>query len=83
MTGKSAILMLMERHRINNTEMANKLGISRAALWARLDPRKSDNITVNTMQEMLNVLGYEIVIVPAGFSYQCKEIVTIGEDEDD
>ena len=83
MTGKSAILMLMEKHGVSNTKMADSLGITRAALWSRLDPRKSDNITVNTLQEMLDVIGYEIVIVRKGFADNCKNVITIDGEYDD
>lgn len=83
MTGKSAILMLMEKHGVNNNDMANALGITRAALWARLDPRKSDNITVNTLQEMLEVMGYEVVIVRKGFFENCKGVIMLGGEDDE
>lgn len=82
MTGKNAILNLMSLHGISNAEMANTLGISRAALWARLDPRKSDNITVKTMHEMLEIIGYEIVVAPAGFSSEHNDVIKIGDSND-
>ena len=44
--------------------MAKILGITQAALWDRLNTKKSDNTTVTKLDDMLSVLGYKIVVVP-------------------
>lgn len=64
MTSKRLIKALMEEHNITNAEMAKALGITQAALWDRLNPKKSDNTTVTKLDDMLSVMGYKIVVVP-------------------
>lgn len=80
MTGKKAILTLMNRHGVNNAEMAGRLGITQAALWSRLDPRKSDNMTVRTLAEMCYVLGYEVKLCQIGEELSDGELL-LGDDE--
>lgn len=80
MTGKQAILTLMKRHGVSNAEMANRLGISQAALWSRLDPRKSDNMTVRTLAEMCYVLGYEVKLCRIGEELSDYELL-IGDGD--
>lgn len=83
MTGKEVIVMLMKKHNVSNVELAKWLGLSRATVWARLDPRKSDNMTEENLREMLEALGYELVVVPDGYSAKHKHTIRIsgGEDE--
>lgn len=63
MTGKEIIGDLMNRYGMNNEDMAERLNLSRSAVWARLDKKQSDNMTVRTLQNMANVLGHEVVVV--------------------
>lgn len=64
MTSKELIKTLMTEHDITNAEMAKTLGITQAALWDRLNTKKSDNTTVKKLGDMLNVMGYKIIVVP-------------------
>lgn len=64
MTSKELIKTLMTEHDITNAEMAKTLGITQAALWDRLNPKKSDNTTVAKLGDMLSVMGYKIMVVP-------------------
>ncbi len=64
MTSKKLIKTLMTEHNITNAEMAKNLGITQAALWDRLNPKKSDNTTVTKLDDMLSILGYKIIVVP-------------------
>ena len=64
MTSKELIKTLMTEHDITNAEMAKTLGITQAALWDRLNQKKSDNTTVAKLGDMLSVMGYKIVVVP-------------------
>lgn len=64
MTSKELIKTLMTEHDITNAEMAKTLGITQAALWDRLNTKKSDNTTVAKLGDMLNVMGYKIIVVP-------------------
>ena len=56
MTSKELIKTLMTEHDITNAEMAKTLGITQAALWDRLNPKKSDNTTVAKLGDMLSVM---------------------------
>lgn len=64
MTSKELIKTLMTEKNVTNAEMAKTLGITQAALWDRLNPKKSDNTTVTKLNAMLNALGYKIQVVP-------------------
>ena len=64
MTGKQAIVTLMKRHSIRNCEIYNRLGISRATFFCRIDQKRTDNLTVRVMVEILNILGYKLLVVP-------------------
>lgn len=82
MTGKQTIVTLMKRRGISNAEMSEMLGISQAALWSRLDPRKSDNMTVRTLAEMCGALGYEIVVRPDGADPDGCDLLVGGDDNE-
>ena len=62
MTVKELVKKLMTDKNITNAEMANALGITQAALWDRLNPKKTNNMTMGKLSAMLSILGYDIVI---------------------
>ena len=64
MTGREIIKDIMEREGKRNAEVADMLNISPAALWDRLNTKKTKDIPLSTMNEMLRVLGYKVAIVP-------------------
>lgn len=64
MTSKELITMLMREQNITNAEMAARLSITQAALWDRLNPKKSNNMTVKKMTDMLKMMDYKLVVVP-------------------
>jgi predicted XRE-type DNA-binding protein len=81
MTAKELIKHLMTQKNVSNAEMANSLEISQAALWDRLNPKKTNNMTVSVMNKMLGILGYKIAIIPVdavlpeeGFVLEGKEV---------
>ena len=78
MTGKMAVKMLMDRYGIKTNEMAMRIGLSRSALWSRINPRTSDNMTVRTLSEMLHELGYKLVIVRSGKKPEQGEVEISG-----
>ena len=65
-TGKQIISELMKIKGTQNNSMAAELGITQAAMWDRLNPKKTDNMTIKVLQEMSNVLGFEVIVVPSG-----------------
>lgn len=62
MTAKELVKTLMVEKDVSNAEMANALGITRAALWDRLNPKKTNNMTIGKLNDMLSKLGYELVV---------------------
>ncbi|MBC8534556.1 helix-turn-helix domain-containing protein [Yeguia hominis] len=64
MTSKEIISTLMRMQSVTNAEMAARLGITQAALWDRLNQRKTDNMTIKKFSEMLEILGYKVVVIP-------------------
>lgn len=64
MTSKEIVNNLMRSQGVSNAEMAAKLNLTQAALWDRLNPKKTNNMTVKKFNEMLKMLDYKIVAVP-------------------
>ena len=64
MTSKEIVNNLMRAQGVSNAEMAAKLNLTQAALWDRLNPKKTNNMTVKKFNEMLKMLDYKIVAVP-------------------
>lgn len=62
MTAKELVKTLMIEKDVSNAEMANALGITQAALWDRLNPKKTNNMTIGKLNDMLSKLGYELVV---------------------
>lgn len=62
MTAKELVKTLMVEKDVSNVEMANALGITQAALWDRLNPKKTNNMTIGKLNDMLSKLGYELVV---------------------
>lgn len=70
MNGREIIKDIMQKRGVTNTILANRLGISQAALWDRVDtqprnkkPRK--DIPVSLLSEMIQAMDYKVIIVPA------------------
>ena len=61
MKAKELVKNLMVEQEITNVKMASALGVSQATLWDRLNPKKSNNMTITTLNTMLSQLGYELV----------------------
>lgn len=64
MTSKEIVNNLMRTQGVSNAEIAAKLNLTQAALWDRLNPKKTNNMTVKKFNEMLKMLDYKIVAVP-------------------
>jgi predicted transcriptional regulator len=64
MNAKEIVIKLMEEQGKSNAEMADIIGISKAAMWDRLKSPKTNNLTVKKLNEMLRALGYELVVMP-------------------
>ena len=63
MTTETAIRMVMEIRGKRFMDVAEEMGIATNTFAGRL---KSKNISVEKLNEVLDVLGYKIVIMPSG-----------------
>ena len=76
MNGREIIKAIMEQRDISNIEYARELGVTRAAIWDRLDTKKSrKDIPVSMLSTMAKVLGYKVVVVPTDFEVKCGYLV--------
>ena len=64
MKARELIKVIMEKKNINNACMADRLNITPAALWDRLNTKKAKDIPVSLLSEMLRALDYKVVLVP-------------------
>ena len=62
MTGKDVIKELMEREDVTNAQLARRLNVTQATLWARLNYKNVKDIALSMFGEMVEALGYEIVL---------------------
>lgn len=54
---------IMRKQGKGNAEVGAQIGMTGDAIWARINRK---NISIDNLQEMLAVLGYELAIVPRG-----------------
>lgn len=64
MRGREIVKEIMKEQGVTNTLMANRLNITQAALWDRINSSKVKDIPLSTLNEMLRALDYKIQIVP-------------------
>ena len=62
MTGSEVIKRLMEIEDVTNTQLANRIGVTQATIWARLNNQSAKGLQVSVFNEMLDALGYEMVV---------------------
>jgi transcriptional regulator with XRE-family HTH domain len=66
MNAKQIVKAVMEEQGITNAVLANRLNITPAALWDRLNNKKNKDLSVSTLCDMLQALDYDVVITPHG-----------------
>lgn len=81
MRGREIIKEVMDLQGVPNADMARRLGISQAALWDRLNNKKVKDIPVSLLHEMLMVLDYKILVVPAKTRVPSDSFVANGATE--
>lgn len=64
MKGREIVKEIMKEQGVTNAQMADKLNITQAALWDRINSSKVKDIPLSTLSEMLRALDYKIQIVP-------------------
>lgn len=64
MKGREAIKAVMDVKGLSNADLAKRLGMSNAAIWARINTERSRDLQLSLVSEMLRVMDYKIVIMP-------------------
>lgn len=64
MKGREAIKTVMDVKGLSNADLAKRLGMSNAAIWARINTERSRDLQLSLVSEMLRVMDYKIVIMP-------------------
>ena len=78
MNARQIIKEIMNTKGIVNADMAHRLSITQAALWDRLNTKKTRDIPVSTLCEMLAVMDYDVVIVPRGKGSKIEGAYRVG-----
>lgn len=66
MNAKQIVKTIMGEKDVANAVLANRLGITSAALWDRLNNKKNKDLSVSVLCDMLQALDYDVIIVPHG-----------------
>lgn len=69
MNSREIVYSIYQKSGLTNAEYANLLGISRQALWDRINTMKAKDMTVSVFSEMVSALGYSVCVgkeVPDG-----------------
>ncbi len=87
MKAREIVKDLMAQAEISNVDMAKRLDITPAALWDRLNTKKTKDIPVSTLQDMLQALEYKLVIIKAreevdGYTIGEENPAEPGEEKD-
>ena len=64
MNAKEVVKKLIEEKGTTQADVAAAMNITQAALWDRINSKKTTSLTVKKLNEILRALGYEIVIMP-------------------
>lgn len=65
MRGREILKQVMESNGISNADLAKRLGVSNATIWERLNNKNVKDIPVSLMVDMLKVMDYKVLVVPA------------------
>ena len=64
MNAKEIVKVIMEEKSITQAIMSDRLGISRQAMWDRLNNKKNKDLSVAVLGDMLRALDCKIVVLP-------------------
>lgn len=62
MTGKDIVKEIMAEEDVTNAQLANRIGVTQATMWARLNNQSAKDLQLSVFNEMLEALGYELVV---------------------
>ena len=64
MRGREIIAAIMDKTGTSNAKLADRLGISNATAWDRVNTKKTKDIPVSMLAEMVRTMDYKVVVVP-------------------
>ena len=62
MNGREIIKEIMEETGVSNAKLAKAIGVSPATMWARLNSVNVKDIPLTSFCDMLDKLGFEVVV---------------------
>lgn len=62
MNSREIVCSIYQKSGLTNAEYANLLGISRQAVWDRINTMKAKDMTVSIFSEMVSALGYSVFV---------------------
>ena len=74
MKAGEAVKEVMKRENIKQLELCSRLNIKQPTLSERLSQK---NLSVNKLNEMLNMMGYKVVVVPRNAKFENCEGIDI------
>ena len=80
MTSKESIIKIMETQGKTQSDLAAALGVSQAVIWDRLKSPKNNSLTVKKFNEMLRVLGYELVVMPRAKAGNIDSAIVVNDE---
>lgn len=66
MNGREIVNWLYKKSGISMVEYGDRLGVSKGVIWDRLNSKRTKDMTVTVLGEMVGAFGYRIVIVQDG-----------------
>ena len=74
MKAVTAVREIAKNNGVALKEIAASLSLKEGTLAARLAPDRKSSLAVDTLNEIVNVLGYKLVLMPAGVKTPGYEI---------
>lgn len=67
MKATEAVREVMKKEGVKQSDLCERIGIKQPTLSERLSQK---NVSVRKLNEMLNVMGYKVVVVPKNAKYE-------------
>jgi transcriptional regulator with XRE-family HTH domain len=79
MNSKDVLKKIITEQGVSQAELARQINITPATLWDRMNSKKTNSLTINKLSEILDVLGYEILISPKKENKNNDNVYVINE----
>ena len=81
MRDKEIIKKIMKAKGVKNTEISQALNITPQACWNRINRADSKTLTTGTLVQILNYLGYDLVIMPHKKAHKISDAYIVDIDK--